>query len=1103
MNLFKIFGLLILSCTLALGQTKAPTVNYSNGQFVNPPLQKIIAGNQLLTTSNFGTSGTTSISSAGNTNLSAIGPVNTNTVTLGVGSGVYAATISLLDSGAIAGAIYELNVTIPASSNPSLSIYDNSTGGTLLSGPILGNGTAGSTTLAFQFNGTNWIKYGKGAALLYQNLADLPSASIARTNLGISATTSSAITYPTNTSNGFNSNDAFGNQYLPNAYAYVSNTAFNVICVGDSLTDGYNVGADADYTANLANLPFFQSSLVYGFGVVGSPTSDTQYTTTTSAHYNVNDPTMPWNRTKVVTPGIVPDSLSFGVTGTKQSLGINMFGTNDASSGIAFTANVTSGNAVIPCAATTGMTAGDHFFLTNVATHTYLGEFIIQSVSTNVSITATVAPTFTVTSCGVGVSPAATYSGFQTTYTSLVNHMAAHNLAVFCGTLIPPPYDDATRFLFYGNTLRINAWIKATFGGAAFGGATVTGVTVVDIASIPQAQTSNPDYRNFFFKSAGSISVHWSIAGHALVAQALSNAIIQTLPSYCTDSLQSFTNGLFPAGWLNRTIFMSGRSNISNRPYACDFQGTCTFTGGSGNFYNLNQLTAGTGNFNNDAQPGSQIKIGTSTTSGIVLESPNQTTSWVAGSFNSAAAGSNYVVTQPYFSAFPSGSGIDGSGALMGMQVFQSTGDTNGHALLLGQPGANRYYIEAGFDSSKDLNWWNGDGNIFMVFNPNALTNDLTFTTTGLNAGGTLTVSGTTTLNGAITYADSSSSSNKIWLSAMQASIPGNGFFEMDFGQSHTTNNFGFLDFVYAGGSGSSANYVTIGLGSNSGLIISGSGNVFPQGDVAASGGKGFISATTSSAVSSTLNQGLNLFTGSTASQTKTLPAIASSSGKVVILKNQASVAVTVASNSGSQIMAAGATSTSANIVVASGVDTTFWSDGTQWNQLSGNAGVPPFSQTASVTVSNTGTETTLTGAGLGSLTIPANTLVAGTTYRLKASGYLADLLTPTLDVKFKLGSVAIDDSAATALVTLTGNQNWTYDGTFTCRTTGASGTVFSQGVFTYFNGTTPLTLASPNTATSTIDTTASQAVTFTATWGTASSSNSIICTNLSLERIY
>ena len=70
----------------------------------------------------YGSVGTLTISGAGNTNLSASGPVNTNTITVGAGSGVYTATISLLHAGAIAGQIYELGISLPASANPTVQI---------------------------------------------------------------------------------------------------------------------------------------------------------------------------------------------------------------------------------------------------------------------------------------------------------------------------------------------------------------------------------------------------------------------------------------------------------------------------------------------------------------------------------------------------------------------------------------------------------------------------------------------------------------------------------------------------------------------------------------------------------------------------------------------------------------------------------------------------------------------------------------------------------------------------------------------------------------------------------------------------------------------
>jgi len=82
-----------------------------------------------------------------------------------------------------------------------------------------------------------------------------------------------------------------------------------------------------------------------------------------------------------------------------------------------------------------------------------------------------------------------------------------------------------------------------------------------------------------------------------------------------------------------------------------------------------------------------------------------------------------------------------------------------------------------------------------------------------------------------------------------------------------------------------------------------------------------------------TVISGFNVFTGSTASQTGTLPAPASTAGQRIVIKNQSSVSLTAASASGSQIIATGATSASSSVTVTSGQLAIFWSDGTYWNE--------------------------------------------------------------------------------------------------------------------------------------------------------------------------
>lgn len=158
------------------------------------------------------------------------------------------------------------------------------------------------------------------------------------------------------------------------------------------------------------------------------------------------------------------------------------------------------------------------------------------------------------------------------------------------------------------------------------------------------------------------------------------------------------------------------------------------------------------------------------------------------------------------------------------------------------------------------------------------------------------------------------------------------------------------------------------------------------------------------------------------------------------------------------------------------------------------------FSQTASATIANSVAEITLVGTGVGSTTLPANFLLAGKTIMVMMYGTIASILTPTLRVKVKLGSTVIIDTTAATLATITGTNLFTTSGMIACRTTGATGTVFGQGMQLYYTGVTGLAgIASPNTTTSTIDTTTSQVLDVTVQWGTASASNTITSTNLSV----
>jgi hypothetical protein len=157
------------------------------------------------------------------------------------------------------------------------------------------------------------------------------------------------------------------------------------------------------------------------------------------------------------------------------------------------------------------------------------------------------------------------------------------------------------------------------------------------------------------------------------------------------------------------------------------------------------------------------------------------------------------------------------------------------------------------------------------------------------------------------------------------------------------------------------------------------------------------------------------------------------------------------------------------------------------------------FKQTASATVANTAAETTLTAPGVGSLTIPAARLVAGSTIRVRARGVIADTGTPTVRFRVKIGATTFLDFGAVAFPTLAGTHGWELEGEITVRTSGAGGTAIGNGC-AWISVTGAPDLDTVNTATSALDTTTAQAVDLTVQWGTANAANTITCTNLTME---
>jgi hypothetical protein len=159
-----------------------------------------------------------------------------------------------------------------------------------------------------------------------------------------------------------------------------------------------------------------------------------------------------------------------------------------------------------------------------------------------------------------------------------------------------------------------------------------------------------------------------------------------------------------------------------------------------------------------------------------------------------------------------------------------------------------------------------------------------------------------------------------------------------------------------------------------------------------------------------------------------------------------------------------------------------------------------------STTVANTASETVI-----AALTIPAGDAVAGAVYRIKAWGVASVTGTPTLTLRSRLGGVAgtaLGSSGARTASSGVSNRAWQVTVDLTCLTTGASGTWFASQV-TYEAVTLSASppFASPGlildgTSAVTVDSTVSEDFVITATWGTASASNTLTCRGYTAERV-
>jgi hypothetical protein len=165
------------------------------------------------------------------------------------------------------------------------------------------------------------------------------------------------------------------------------------------------------------------------------------------------------------------------------------------------------------------------------------------------------------------------------------------------------------------------------------------------------------------------------------------------------------------------------------------------------------------------------------------------------------------------------------------------------------------------------------------------------------------------------------------------------------------------------------------------------------------------------------------------------------------------------------------------------------------------------YAQTSlSTAIVNTNVEASLVGAGVGSLTVPANGFRVGDSFTAKMCGRFSSLNNANLEISIKSNSNVI---AAIPVLTLTASTDVVFDliVDFTVAAVGPLGvaSLHANGMFTYnkssnsnYIGTNFLVIDDTD-----FDTTIINTLDITAKWGAASLSNSIQSQNFNLFRIF
>jgi hypothetical protein len=160
------------------------------------------------------------------------------------------------------------------------------------------------------------------------------------------------------------------------------------------------------------------------------------------------------------------------------------------------------------------------------------------------------------------------------------------------------------------------------------------------------------------------------------------------------------------------------------------------------------------------------------------------------------------------------------------------------------------------------------------------------------------------------------------------------------------------------------------------------------------------------------------------------------------------------------------------------------------------------YSQTVqSPTITNTTTETTIIGTGVGGLIVPANSFQVGSSYHGKIGGVISNQNNDTIIIRIKTGATLLASTGSITLSTAT-TQGWECELDFTVATIGAGGTICTNGNFAYNRNTGSLE-GFVFQDVQPIDTTIANTLDITIEWGQAKNQDEIYSANFVLYKTY